>query len=118
MRIDPLDHLAVKLEHQTQHPMRRRMLRPEVDREVASRGVRSWRNANGEWRMANCGRNQNQPFLVFSCSERMSVGIIFPKASQPRSSSSMPPFPVTPTRSASIKCVSSSFSEPWAMRRC
>jgi hypothetical protein len=35
MRVDPLDHLAVELEHQAQHPMRRRMLRPEVDREVA-----------------------------------------------------------------------------------
>ena len=35
MRVDPLDHLAVKLEHEAQHAMRRRMLRPEVDREVA-----------------------------------------------------------------------------------
>ena len=35
MRVDALDHLAVKLEHEAQHAMRRRMLRPEVDREVA-----------------------------------------------------------------------------------
>jgi hypothetical protein len=35
MRVDPLDHLAVKLEHKAQHAMRRRMLRPEVNREVA-----------------------------------------------------------------------------------
>ena len=35
MRVDPLDHLAVELEHQAQHAMRSRMLRPEVDREVA-----------------------------------------------------------------------------------
>ena len=35
MRIDALDHLAVKLEHQAQHAMRRRMLGAEVDGEVA-----------------------------------------------------------------------------------
>ncbi len=34
MRVDPLDHFAVKLEHEAQHAVRRRMLRPEVDREV------------------------------------------------------------------------------------
>src|SRR5262249_14892508 len=38
MRIDALDHLAVELEHQTQHAMRRRMLRPEIDREIAGCG--------------------------------------------------------------------------------
>src|ERR1700733_8286642 len=35
MRVDALDHLAVELEHEAQHAMRRRMLGPEVDREVA-----------------------------------------------------------------------------------
>ena len=35
MRIDALDHFAVELQHQPQHAVRRRMLRPEVDREVA-----------------------------------------------------------------------------------
>src|ERR1700761_5214166 len=35
MRVDPLDHLAVKLEHQPQHAMRGRMLRPEIDGESA-----------------------------------------------------------------------------------
>ena len=35
MRIDALDHLAVELQHQAQHAVRRRMLRPEVDGEVA-----------------------------------------------------------------------------------
>ena len=35
MRIDPLDDLAVEFEHEPQHAMRRRMLRPEVDREIA-----------------------------------------------------------------------------------
>ena len=38
MRIDALDDLAVELEHQAQHAMRRRMLRPEVDVEVADVG--------------------------------------------------------------------------------
>ena len=40
MRIDPLDHLAVELQHQAQHPVRRRMLRPEIDGEVAQRAFR------------------------------------------------------------------------------
>ena len=35
MRIDALDDLAVELEHEAQHAVRRRMLRPEIDREVA-----------------------------------------------------------------------------------
>ena len=35
MRIDPLDDLAVELEHEAQHAVRGRMLRPEVDGEVA-----------------------------------------------------------------------------------
>ena len=35
MRIDALDHLAVEFEHEAQHAVRRRMLRPEVDREIA-----------------------------------------------------------------------------------
>src|ERR1700683_1703784 len=34
MRVDALAHLTIKLEHQAQHAMRSRMLRPEVDREV------------------------------------------------------------------------------------
>ena len=39
MRIDALDDFAVELEHQAQHAVRRRMLRPEVDREVADFGL-------------------------------------------------------------------------------
>ena len=35
MRIDALDHLAVEFEHEAQHAVRGRMLRAEVDREVA-----------------------------------------------------------------------------------
>ena len=43
MRIDAFDDFAVELEHQTQHAMRRRVLRPEVDGEIAERGsVISW----------------------------------------------------------------------------
>jgi hypothetical protein len=38
MRVDPLDHLAVELEHEPQHAVRGRMLRPEIDGEVAKRG--------------------------------------------------------------------------------
>ena len=40
MRIDALDDLAVELQHQAQHAVRRRMLRPEVDVEVADVGFR------------------------------------------------------------------------------
>ena len=39
MRIDALDDLAVELEHQAQHAVGRRMLRPEIDVEVADRGL-------------------------------------------------------------------------------
>ena len=40
MRVDALDDLAVELEHQAQHAVRRRMLRPEIDGEVADGCVR------------------------------------------------------------------------------
>ena len=35
MRVDALDHLAVELQHKAQNAVRRRMLRAEVDGEVA-----------------------------------------------------------------------------------
>ena len=35
MRVDPLDDLAVELQHEPEHAVRRRMLRAEIDREVA-----------------------------------------------------------------------------------
>jgi hypothetical protein len=38
MRIDALDHLAVKLKDQAQHAVGRRMLRPEIHGEIAQRG--------------------------------------------------------------------------------
>src|SRR5579885_125935 len=37
MRIDALHHLAVELEYEAQHTVRRRMLRPEIDLEIAER---------------------------------------------------------------------------------
>jgi len=40
VRIDTLDHLTVELQHETQHAVRSRMLRPEVDGEVAQCGFR------------------------------------------------------------------------------
>ena len=41
MRIDPFDDLAVELEHEAQHAMGGRMLRPKIDGEFAVLGVRS-----------------------------------------------------------------------------
>jgi hypothetical protein len=38
MRIDTLHDLSVELQHKAQHAVRRRMLRPEIDREVADGG--------------------------------------------------------------------------------
>ena len=35
MRIDALDHLAVELEHEAEHAVGGRMLRPEIDGELA-----------------------------------------------------------------------------------
>jgi hypothetical protein len=48
VRIGALDDLAVELEHQAQHAVRRRMLRPEVQRVVAdlSHGSCEVRRAN------------------------------------------------------------------------
>ena len=44
VRVDALDHLTVKLQHQPQHAVGRGMLRPEVDGEVAGgRGSRRLR---------------------------------------------------------------------------
>src|SRR5208282_1071502 len=37
MRVDALHHFAVEFKHKAQHPVRRGMLRPEVDCEVALR---------------------------------------------------------------------------------
>ena len=50
MRVDALDDLAVELEHETQHAMRRRMLRAEVDGEVAWRGGIRCRARSGQGR--------------------------------------------------------------------
>ena len=39
MRIDALDDLAVELQHEAQYAVRSRMLRPEVDGEIAQAGL-------------------------------------------------------------------------------
>ena len=51
MRIDAVDNLAVELEHEAQHAVGRRMLRPEIDVEVADGGFRHcrWIPAPCEW---------------------------------------------------------------------
>ena len=61
MRIDARDDFAVELQHQTQHAVRRRMLRPEVDGEIAEvlfvhGQLRFRRIANSEWRIASSFR--------------------------------------------------------------
>ena len=43
MRIDALDHLAVELQHEAQDAVRRGVLRPEVDVELADVGL--WHRA-------------------------------------------------------------------------
>ena len=57
--IDTRDDLAIQFQHETQHAVRRRMLGPEIDREVAKvlrlfvhgAAPAARRIANGEWRM-------------------------------------------------------------------
>ena len=39
MRIDALHNLAIELEHKTQYAVRRRVLRSEIDGEVARRSL-------------------------------------------------------------------------------
>ena len=60
MRIDALDDLAVELEHQAQHAMRGRMLRPEIDGEIAF----GWARSSGVLAPAHApprrGRNVNR----------------------------------------------------------
>jgi len=41
VRVGALDHLAVELQHQAQHAVRRRVLRAEVERVVADLGHQS-----------------------------------------------------------------------------
>ena len=52
MRIDALDDLAVELEHEAQNAVRRRMLRAEIDGEVADVVSHDF-TSEGEWRMAS-----------------------------------------------------------------
>src|ERR1051326_4819495 len=54
MPIDALDDLAVEFQDQSQHAMRRRMLRPEIDAEGAIiLSLKHDRTVSSEWRMAN-----------------------------------------------------------------
>src|SRR5262249_24819572 len=39
VRIDPLHHLAIELQNKPQHAMRGRVLRSEIDREIAVQGI-------------------------------------------------------------------------------
>jgi hypothetical protein len=39
VRVDPNDNFSVQFDHEPKHAMRRRMLRPKVDREIPHRGV-------------------------------------------------------------------------------
>jgi hypothetical protein len=62
MRIDALDHLAVELQHQAQDAVRGRVLRPEINCEIAQfsfgHGLDSIRRraaSNKELRMVNGG---------------------------------------------------------------
>ena len=52
MRVDTLDDLAVELQHQAQHAVRRRMLRAEIDREVADVVLAHVRASCSAWNRA------------------------------------------------------------------
>src|SRR5262249_39055976 len=39
VRVDAIDHLAVEFQHEAQHAVRCRMLRPEIDGEIADGGL-------------------------------------------------------------------------------
>ena len=52
MRVDALDDLAVELEHEAQHAMGRRMLRPEIDGEVAVVAFMLAALGLGAWRLS------------------------------------------------------------------
>ena len=59
VRIGALDHLAVELEHQAQHAVRRRMLRPEIHRVVAGfQADRASANQIAVRRHARTGRSE------------------------------------------------------------
>ena len=47
VRVDPLDDLAVQLQDQAQHAVGRRVLRAEIDVELADRSFRNLRGVGG-----------------------------------------------------------------------
>ena len=65
MRIDALDDFAVELQHQTQHAVRRRMLRSEVDGEIAEVLVGHWRHPLWAVRQSAIGNRQSARFRAF-----------------------------------------------------
>ena len=68
MRVNALDDLAVEFKHQTQHAVRRRVLRSEIDREIARSGF-------GHSRLASVHQNPIPPVPVPICRPRiMSFG--------------------------------------------
>ena len=60
MRIDAFDHFAVELENEPQNAMRRRMLRPEVDREIAEVWFRHDRRPSVADRQSAVGNRQSE----------------------------------------------------------
>jgi hypothetical protein len=48
VRVGPLDDLAIQLEHEPQHAVRRWMLRPKIHRVIADLACRAIRLGNGE----------------------------------------------------------------------
>ena len=63
MRIDAFHHLTVEFQHQTQHAVRRRMLRPEIYGEVAQLGFSHGDNltARAKCAYATVKRMTSQP---------------------------------------------------------
>ena len=112
MRIDPLDDLAVELQHKPQHAVRGRMLRPEVDREVSDvvlgHGLRT--RANGEWRMANGETSWSALPRFCAARDRIRVRSLLPRTSDlVQERAAMVSCFTRRTRCDRMRCVSSSF---------
>ena len=78
MRIDALDHLAVELEHEAQHAVGRRVLRPEIDGEVAvlGFGVRRTRSV-----ASVSSRNMAAAFATLAAMPRLNLSQLTMKRS-------------------------------------
>ena len=86
MRIDAVDNFAVEFQHEAQNAMRRRVLRPEIDIEVADGGfshgaLRSeWGMVNGEWSLPSARSNNRAD----SCSRNRAAEQTDPLGDFPR----------------------------------